>query len=100
MERGGWGGREEGLEVNNNRPVSHLKGGEALLLVSFIYALAITQIILVRDLIVTEQVLFLFFHKRLSFAFNKLKGISVKQITPNERLHVCQKRIKLVIISH
>ena len=54
MERGG--GREEGLEVNNNRPVSHLKGGEALLLVSFIYALAITQIILVRDIIVIGDI--------------------------------------------
>lgn len=66
MERGGGGkGRKEGLEVNNNRPVSHLKGGEALLLVSFIYALAITQIILVKDLIVTEQVLFLFFSQEI-----------------------------------
>lgn len=65
MERGGGKGRKEGLEVNNNRPVSHLKGGEALLLVSFIYALAITQIILVKDLIVTEQVLFLFFSQEI-----------------------------------
>lgn len=66
MWRGGGGkGRKEGLEVNNNRPVSHLKGGEALLLVSFIYALAITQIILVKDLIVTEQVLFLFFSQEI-----------------------------------
>ena len=66
MWRGGGGkGREEGLEVNNNTPVSHLKGGEALLLVSFIYALAITQIILVKDLIVTEQVLFLFFSQEI-----------------------------------
>ena len=65
MWRGGGKGREEGLEVNNNRPVSYLKGGEALLLVSFIYALAITQIILVKDLIVTEQVLFLFFSQEI-----------------------------------
>ena len=65
VERGGGGERKEGLEVNNNRPVFHLKGGEALLLVSFIYALAITQIILVRDLIVTEQVLFLFFSQEI-----------------------------------
>ena len=66
MWRGGGGGeREEGRGVNNNRPVTHIKGGEALLLVSFIYALAITQIILVRDLIVTEQVLFLFFSQEI-----------------------------------
>lgn len=72
MERGG-GGREEGLEVNNNRPVSHLKGGEALLLVSFIYALAITQIILVRDLIVTEQVLFLFFSQEIKLCLKQVE---------------------------
>ena len=71
MERGG--GREEGLEVNNNRPVSHLKGGEALLLVSFIYALAITQIILVRDLIVTEQVLFLFFSQEIKLCLKQVE---------------------------
>ena len=72
MERGG-GEREEGLEVNNNRPVSHLKGGEALLLVSFIYALAITQIILVRDLIVTEQVLFLFFSQEIKLCLKQVE---------------------------
>lgn len=73
MWRGGGGEREEGLEVNNNRPVSHLKGGEALLLVSFIYALAITQIILVRDLIVTEQVLFLFFSQEIKLCLKQVE---------------------------